>query len=96
MMRMLRGYYYWFPSGTGIWGIVSFSLIRLLLAAIIIVTVISLTKLIRRGSKMHTIHDNVESSPHFNSSLQILNDRLAKSEITIEEYHRLKTEIFRQ
>lgn len=89
-MRMLRGYYFWFPAGTSNWEFITFSLIRLFIALIIVTLIISFVKVVRGRSNIHYIQD---TSLNFSSALQVLNDRLAKGEITIEEHNRLKKEI---
>lgn len=83
-------------TGVGIWETLLFILMRLFLAALIIIAVIFIARLVKRGSKTLDMHGSDNLAPHFNTSLQLLNDRLAKGEITVDEYQRIKAEIFRK
>lgn len=90
-MRRLM-FFYWLASehDIGFYGTLLFILVRLLLAVFIILL---LTFIVRYKNKISDIRMDADVSQNSNDLMQILNERLAKGEVTIEEYQRLKTEI---
>jgi putative membrane protein len=89
---MMRGYY----GGVGGFGALLGILMMLFMIALIVLIVIFIVRLIRRGSDPHYMHGGFNRPPIVPQALEILNQRLAKGEITLEEYQHLKSEILRQ
>lgn len=81
-------YLKWLLSGNdiGIPGVLLLIFVRLLIAAVIILFVIFIVR--------YNMHRSTEQ--HSNEMLQVLNERLVRGELTIEEYQRLKMEILNQ
>lgn len=88
---MMRGYYGLAPQGYG-YGIVLCILGMFLLAAFIVIAVLLIIRLAR--SPHRTMPGEFSRPPHPSMhALEILNERLAKGEISNEEYERLKAQI---
>lgn len=85
-------YFNWLMSrnGIGLSGALIFTFARLLIAVIII---LFFAFIFKNRSKIGFTHMDSNIPQHSNNLLQLLNERLVKGEITIEEYQRLKTEI---
>ncbi|MGE5662224.1 MAG: hypothetical protein ACM3X1_08255 [Ignavibacteriales bacterium] len=90
-MRRLM-YFNWLMSanGIGIGGILTFLFFRFLLVVFIILI---LASIFRHRSKTGCVQMGIDIPSHSDDLIHLLNERLIKGEITMEEYQRLKSEI---
>jgi uncharacterized membrane protein len=100
MLAMMRGYGYnggvRMGSGISPLGAVLCVFMMLLTIALITIAVIFIVRLIRHGSNPHRMPGGYVHPALVPPALEILNQRLAKGEITVEEYKQLKNEILGQ
>lgn len=80
-------------SGFGVSEMLSLMLARLIVAVVIIFVLVFLFK---SRSKIGYTHMDDNIPQHSNDLLSLLNERLVKGEITIEEYQKLKMEILKK
>ena len=95
---MMRGYYgYGLSGGIGPFGVLFCILMALLFAALITLAVIYIVKMLRRGTAQRMTDGMPPHPGPVPPSLEMLNQRLAKGEISVEEYKRLREAmLFRQ
>ena len=98
---MMRGYYGGgtFSSAVGGFGVIFGILCMLFMIALVVIAVIIIVNLIRRSNNPQRMsqgryqHSPQQTMP---PAIEILNARLAKGEITIEQYNALKDEIMKR
>ena len=90
---MMRGYYGGIPFDRMFgFGCVAFIVGLLILAAITVFVVLLIIKLSHNGRK-HAPYTSQPAEVPASHAVEILNTRLAKGEITIDEYKALKEEL---
>jgi uncharacterized membrane protein len=90
---MMRSFYRVPMNGLASLDIISHILGMLIFVAFIAIIVIIIVRLIKRGNNPHQMHGGNGQRPLVLSAVEILDTRLAKGEITVEEYKVLKKEI---
>jgi len=95
---MMRGYYgvgNGFSTGYGMSavGVIGCILMMLFVVALITIAIIFIVRLVRHGSNPHFMHGGFAPHHPVAPAIEILNQRLAKGEITVEEYKQIKEEI---
>jgi len=83
-------------NGISPFGAILCVLMMLLTIALITIAVIFIVRLIRHGNNPHHMPGGYVHPAQVPPVLEILNQRLAKGEITVEEYKQLKNEILGQ
>ena len=76
-------------------GIVSFAIGMLAFLALIIIAIAIIVRVIRHRNTVFHMHGNYNKPDSTSAAIEILNSRLAKGELTVEEYKVLKEEIIK-